>query len=92
MLTVAERAAERTKSGGVLGIGGERVSDAERAALDELAAALGVERDTAPDLATPAPETPAASSPAEPPADAPPADAPSSEPPADAPPDRPSGT
>ena len=92
VLTVAERAAEATKSGGVLGIGGERVSDAERAALDELAATLGVERDTAPDIATPAPETAAASSPAEPPANAPPADAPSSEPPADAPPDRPSGT
>jgi hypothetical protein len=53
VLTVAERAAEATKSGGVLGIGGERVSDAERAALDELAATLGVERDTAPDTAPP---------------------------------------
>jgi hypothetical protein len=40
-LSVAERAAEATKSGGVLGIGGERVSDAERQALDEIAAALG---------------------------------------------------
>jgi exonuclease III len=48
VLTVAERAAEATKSGGVLGIGGERVSDAESAALDELAAALGTERGTAP--------------------------------------------
>jgi hypothetical protein len=44
VLTVAERAAEATKSGGVLGIGGERVSDAESAALDELAAALGTAR------------------------------------------------
>ena len=52
VLSVAERAAERTKSGGVLGIGGERVSDAERAALDELAAALGVERETGPDAGT----------------------------------------
>jgi hypothetical protein len=43
-LTVAERAAEATKSGGVLGIGGERVSDAESAALDEIAAALGTTR------------------------------------------------
>jgi hypothetical protein len=43
-LTVAERAAEATKSGGVLGIGGERVSEAESTALDEIAATLGVER------------------------------------------------
>jgi hypothetical protein len=48
VLTVAERAAEATKSGGVLGIGGERVSEAESAALDELAVALGTERGTAP--------------------------------------------
>ena len=71
VLSVAERAAERTKSGGVLGIGGERVSDAERAALDELAAALGLERETAPDAGT-APGTGTASgtdSPPEPPAD-----------------------
>ena len=46
-LTVAERVAERTKSGGVLGIGGERVSEAEGAALDEIAAALGTERGSA---------------------------------------------
>ena len=32
-LTVAQRAAEADKSGGVVGIGGERVSDAEREAL-----------------------------------------------------------
>lgn len=44
VLTVAERAAEATKSGGVLGIGGERVSEAESAALDEIAAALGTTR------------------------------------------------
>ena len=41
-LEVAQRVAERTKSGGVLGVGGKQVSDAERAALDELAATLGV--------------------------------------------------
>jgi hypothetical protein len=40
-LTVAQRAAEADKSGGVLGVGGERVSDAERAALAEIAEALG---------------------------------------------------
>ena len=43
-LTVAERAAQADKSGGVLGIGGERVSDAEATALDEIAGALGIER------------------------------------------------
>jgi hypothetical protein len=43
-LRVAERAAARNKSGGTLGIGGERVSEAESAALDEVAAALGTER------------------------------------------------
>lgn len=41
-LNVAERAAAADKSGGPLGIGGEEVSDSERAALDEIAAALGV--------------------------------------------------
>jgi hypothetical protein len=40
-LTAAERAAEADKSGGVLGIGGERVSDAEREALNRVAEALG---------------------------------------------------
>jgi hypothetical protein len=40
-LTVAQRAAEADKSGGVLGVGGERVSDSERAALAEVAEALG---------------------------------------------------
>ena len=44
IVAVAERAAEATKSGDVLGIGGERVSDAESAALDEIAAAAGTER------------------------------------------------
>ncbi len=42
-LSVVQRAAEADKSGGVLGIGGERVSDAERAALGEIAAALGTD-------------------------------------------------
>ena len=41
-LEVAQRVAERTKSGGVLGVGGESVSDAEQAALDELGATLGI--------------------------------------------------
>ena len=40
---VAQRAAEADKSGGVLGIGGERVSTDERLALEEVAAALGTE-------------------------------------------------
>jgi hypothetical protein len=42
-LAVAQRAAEADKSGGVLGIGGERVSDAERTALNDVAAALGAD-------------------------------------------------
>jgi hypothetical protein len=37
---LAERAAAAHKEGGFLGIGGEEVSDAERAALDEIRAAL----------------------------------------------------
>jgi len=41
-LEIAERVAERTKSGGVLGVGGKSVSDAEQAALDELGATLGI--------------------------------------------------
>jgi hypothetical protein len=44
VLKIAERAAEADKSGGVLGIGGERVSDAEGQALDRVAAALGTSR------------------------------------------------
>jgi hypothetical protein len=43
-LTVAERAAEATKSGDVMGVGGERVSDDERQAMKEIAGALGAER------------------------------------------------
>ena len=41
-LEIAQRVAERTKSGGVLGIGGERVSGSEMTAIDELRATLGV--------------------------------------------------
>jgi hypothetical protein len=41
---VAERAAKADKSGGTLGIGGVEVSDTESAALDEIAAAVGVDR------------------------------------------------
>lgn len=37
---LAERAAHAHKSGGFLGIGGDEVSDAERAAMDEINAAL----------------------------------------------------
>jgi len=43
-LTVAQAAAEADKSGGFLGIGGERVSEAENAALDQIAEALGTAR------------------------------------------------
>ena len=42
-ITVAQRAAEADKSGGFLGVGGERVTDAESAALAEIAAALGTD-------------------------------------------------
>jgi hypothetical protein len=42
-LTVAQRAAEADKSGGVFGIGGERVTDAEREALAAVAEALGTQ-------------------------------------------------
>lgn len=42
-LSIAERAAEADKSGGVLGIGGERVTDAEREALAAVAEALGTQ-------------------------------------------------
>ena len=41
-LAVAKRAAEATKSGGFLGIGGERVSESEKEALGQLAEALGL--------------------------------------------------
>lgn len=41
VLAVAERVAEADKSGGFLGVGGERVSGHERAAIEEIRAALG---------------------------------------------------
>lgn len=40
---VAQRAAEADKSGGLFGIGGERVTDSEQTALAQVAAALGAE-------------------------------------------------
>ena len=43
-LDVAEHAAEATKSGGFLGIGGKRISESESAALDQIAGTLGIER------------------------------------------------
>jgi len=43
-LDVAEHAAEATKSGGFLGIGGKRISEAESSVLDQIAATLGIER------------------------------------------------
>jgi hypothetical protein len=43
-MTIAQHAAEADKSGGFLGIGGERVTDKESAVLDEVAAALGTTR------------------------------------------------
>lgn len=52
VIDVAQRAAERHKEGGFLGIGGQKVSDAEAAALAEIAAAL--------DIPYPAPEEPGA--------------------------------
>ena len=42
-ITVATAAAEADKSGGFLSVGGERISDAERAALDRIREALGLE-------------------------------------------------
>jgi hypothetical protein len=46
-LDVAEHAAEATKSGGFLGIGGKRISQAESQALDSVAATLGIKRASA---------------------------------------------
>jgi hypothetical protein len=45
VLDLTERVAAAHKEGGFLGIGGEEVSDAERKALDEVAAALGTSRE-----------------------------------------------
>lgn len=42
-INLAERVAEAHKSGGFLGIGGERVSDNEREAIEHIAATLGVD-------------------------------------------------
>ena len=42
-LEVARRAAEAHKEGGFLGVGGQRVSEAEQGALDDVAAALGAD-------------------------------------------------
>lgn len=44
LLGLAEQVAAAAKEGGVLGIGGTLVSEAEERALDDLAEALGVER------------------------------------------------
>jgi len=43
VIDLAQRVAEAHKSGGFLGIGGERVSENERAAIDHLAAGLGID-------------------------------------------------
>ncbi|MDX6581046.1 MAG: hypothetical protein QOI10_230 [Solirubrobacterales bacterium] len=43
-MAVALHAAEADKSGGFLGIGGERISGNEESALNDIAAALGTER------------------------------------------------
>ena len=42
LLATAQRTAEASKEGGFLGIGGVQVSDAEKAALTEVAGVLGV--------------------------------------------------
>ena len=42
-ITVAKAAAEADKSGGFLGVGGDRVTDAERAALDRIRETLGLD-------------------------------------------------
>jgi hypothetical protein len=42
ILAVAQAAANAHKEGGFLGVGGEQVGEGERAALDEIAGALGV--------------------------------------------------
>jgi hypothetical protein len=41
LLTVAQRVAESSNEGGIFGFGGERVSDAEKNALRQIAFALG---------------------------------------------------
>ncbi len=42
LVAVADRVAEASREGGFLGIGGDKVSDAEERAIDEVKAALGV--------------------------------------------------
>ncbi len=42
VLTVAEAAANAHKEGGFAGVGGTKVSDEERAALDDIASTLGI--------------------------------------------------
>ena len=42
LVSLARKSAEASKEGGFLGIGGTLVSDSEKAAVDELVAALGV--------------------------------------------------
>lgn len=42
LVAIAERVAQASREGGFLGIGGEKVDDAEQAALDEVRAALGM--------------------------------------------------
>jgi hypothetical protein len=44
LVSLARKTAEASKEGGFLGIGGTLVSDSEKAAVDELVAALGVQR------------------------------------------------
>ena len=44
VLKLAETVAEAHREGGLMGIGGEQVSEGERAALDEIAATLQVDR------------------------------------------------
>jgi hypothetical protein len=42
LISVSEKVAEASTEGGFLGFGGVQISDAERATLDDIAAALGV--------------------------------------------------
>ena len=41
VMTVAQAAASAHKEGGLLGLGGKQISDAENQALDEISTALG---------------------------------------------------
>lgn len=53
VMTVAQAAASAHREGGVFGIGGRQISDAENAALDEVSSALGAP----PPGATPSPSS-----------------------------------